>query len=146
MRIINNHWFVLFILLISLITGCKKEPINRKIEGHWILEQFTILQTNETVKCERIYWGITRVATKLFEKQGSHGYTPLEALTEYRDNETILVLKDFKVISNGKDALPEQLHPYGIDNSKETAFQIMESTHKNMILESDYARLEFKKF
>ncbi len=132
------------LLLLPLLCNCAKEPINRDIEGHWKLERFTILDTDETVTCERIFWGITRAGAKLFEKQGPHGYAPLDALIEYRKNETVLVFKE--IFCGGRLATKEELHPYGLNDAEETVFQVEESTHKKMVLVSDYARLELKKF
>ena len=109
-----------------------------------------MLESNETVECDRLYYGINRMVTVVFEKQGSHGYGSYVARTEYRNDNTVLVLRDFQVRTNGYEAgakaTPEQLMPYGIINPEETVFKIIKPSHKHLILESDYARLELKKF
>ena len=142
-------WFVVAVLLF-LVSGCKKEPVNGSIEGHWQLLEFTILESGEVVPCERLFYGITHKVTKVCEKQGTHGYRECSALTEYRDHESVLVLKDFKVFDAeakvAVDATVEQLLPFGIDNPKETVFRVVESSHKNMVLESDYARVVLRRF
>lgn len=141
---------ILIIIFIFTNTGCKKAPINSDVEGFWILENFTILETDETVKCERLYYGITRMLTEIAEKQGTNGYGTYIGCTEYRNNETQLVLKDFKTKvetgDNGKNAPIEMLKHFGINNQQETIFNIISCNGKNMILESDYARLSLKKF
>ena len=144
----QSHWLyaALLLLLLPLLASCEKEPINRNIEGHWRLEQFTIHETKETVTCERIFWGITRVGAKLIEKQGPHGYPSLDALVEYRNDETLFVLKDIRLGDRKTKPTPEQMHPYGLNNASESIFRVLQSTHKEMVLESDYARLEFRKF
>ena len=138
------------LMLLLFAAGCKKEPVNRDIEGHWQLLQFTVLETGEVVPCYRLYFGITHKMTKVMEKQGEHGDLTYSALTEYREHESQLVLKDFKSgvdhIGNVLDTPVEQLLPFGINSQKETIFRVLKSSHKKMVLESDYARLELKKF
>lgn len=138
------------ITLIFTITGCKKAPINNEIEGFWILDNFTILETNEKIKCERIYYAITRMLTEISEKQGPNGYGTYIGCTEYRNNETQLVLKDFKVrigtADNGENAPTDKLKHFGINNQRETIFNIVHCNGKTMTLESNYARLELEKF
>lgn len=131
-------------------SGCKKAPINSDVEGLWVLNRFTVTETGETVECERLYYSITRMVTEVAEKQGSKGYGAYIGRTEYRNNETQLVVKDFKVRQStgdsGQDAPVEQLKHFGIDNQEETVFDIVKCDGKKMTLESDYARLELTKF
>lgn len=130
--------------------GCKKAPINSDVEGFWILERFTVAETNEAVECERLYYSITRMVTEVAEKDGSKGYGAYIGRTEYRNDETQLVVKDFKIRQStgdsGQDAPVENLKHFGINNQQETVFDIVKCDGKEMILESDYARLELKKF
>lgn len=138
------------ITLIFTIIGCQKAPINNDIEGFWILDNFTILGTNENIKCKRIYYAITRMLTEISEKQGPNGYGTYIGCTEYRNNETQLILKDFKVregtADNGENAPIDKLKHFGINNQEETIFNIIHCNGKTMTLESNYARLELKKF
>lgn len=132
------------------ISGCKKAPINSNIEGMWILKQFTILETNKTVTCQHLYYSITRIVTEVAEKEGTNGYGSYISRTEYRENETQLILKDFKVrasTSDNKQNAPiEALRHFGINNQQETIFNIMHCNGKTMMLRSDYAQLELEKF
>lgn len=136
--------------IIGGIGGCQKAPINSNIEGQWRLKQFTIRETDETVKCERLYYSITRMVTEVAEKQGSNEYGIYIGRTEYRNNETQLVVKDFKVrqftSDNGEKAPVEKLRHFGINNQAETIFDVVHCNGKIMTLESDYARLELEKF
>lgn len=138
------------ICILAGLSGCQKAPINSDIEGQWILKQFTLRKTDETVTCERLYYSITRMVTEVAEKQGPNGYGTYIGRTEYRNNETQLVVKDFKVRQStgdsGEDAPVEKLRHFGIDNQVETVFNVVHCNGKTMTLESDYARLELEKF
>ena len=138
------------ICILAGLSGCQKAPINSDIEGLWILKQFTIRETDETVTCERLYYSITRMVTEVAEKQGPNGYGTYIGRTEYRNNETQLVVKDFKVRQStgdsGEDAPVEKLRHFGIDNQVETVFNVVYCNGKTMTLESDYAWLELEKF
>lgn len=138
------------ICILAGLSGCQKAPINSDIEGQWILKQFTLRETDETVTCERLYYSITRMVTEVAEKQGPNGYGTYIGRTEYRNNETQLVVKDFKVRQStgdsGEDAPVEKLRPFGIDNQAETVFDVVHCNGKTMTLQSDYARLELEKF
>lgn len=148
-----RKWIIPIVTIIALIftcTSCSKAPINNEVEGFWILDNFTILETNENVKCERLYYGITRMLTEISEKQGTNGYGTYIGCTEYNNNETQLILKDFKVregtADNGENAPIDKLKHFGINNQEETIFNIIHCDGKTMTLESNYARLELKKF
>lgn len=138
------------ICILAGLSGCQKAPINSDIEGQWILKQFTLRETDETVTCERLYYSITRMVTEVAEKQGPNGYGAYIGRTEYRNNETQLVVKDFKVRQStgdsGEDAPVEKLRHFGIDNQVETVLDVVHCNGKTMTLESDYARLELEKF
>lgn len=134
----------------ATLSGCKKAPLYDEVEQLWQLEEFTILETQETVKCERLFYNISRMITKVDEKQGPHGYLTYVARTEYRDHKTKLVLSDFRTktqtADDKKPVDPEVLKPFGINNAEETVFLIVKVSQKQLILESDYARLTLKKF
>ena len=146
-KILAVFYILCFIIGIS---GCKKAPINSDIEGMWILKQFTIQETNKTVICQRLYYSITRMVTEVAEKKGTNGYGTYIGKTEYRENGTQIILKDFKVRANTSDnkqnAPIEALRNFGINNQQETIFNIKYCNKKNLILESDYAQIELEKF
>ena len=148
-----RKWIISIFTIIFLILtniGCKKAPINNDVEGFWILENFTILETGENIKCERLYYSITRMLTEIAEKQGANGYGTYVGCTEYRNNETQLVLKDFKIKQgtgdSGENAPIDMLRHFGINNQQETIFNIVHCNGKTMTLKSDYAQLELEKF
>lgn len=148
-----KKWMFIIMAIIGMAmgtAGCKKAPINSDVEGLWILERFTVTETDETVECERLYYSITRMVTEVAEKDGAKGYGAYIGRTEYRNNETQLVVKDFKVrrftTDTGQNAPVEMLRHFGINNQQETVFDIVTCDGKKMILKSDYAQLELKKF
>lgn len=138
------------VLLAGLVEGCTKEPLDDDVEGFWQLKTFVVKETGDTVTCHRLYYGITRMVTEVSEKQGTEGYGCYIGRTEYRKDGTQLVLSDFKVRANtsdnGQDAPVEMLRHFGIDSQKETVFDIVHCDGRTMTLESDYARLELRKF
>ena len=101
------------------------------------------------MECNRLYYSITRLVTEVSDK-GGNGFGAYIARTGYEDNENILVFSDFKVrggtADNGEDAPVEKLRNYGINSREETKFRIIDCNGKTMTLESDYARLELRKF
>ena len=64
-------WGIGLLLLVVLMGGCAKQPINSDVEGFWQLERFTTLADGETHEPERIYYGINRYVVEISEKQGS---------------------------------------------------------------------------
>lgn len=155
-RLIN--FITVWTFLISLVS-CEKKPVHDDLEQHWKLEQFTIQETGELIACNRLFFGITRMVTEIAEKQLSdglqdgpalQGYGAYIARTEYREGGKVLVLRDFKVrgaTSDAKvEATVEQLLPFGINNSEKTVFKVLRLSGGKLVLQSDYARLELRKF
>lgn len=150
-NLINSSTSILLTLLFLCLQliSCEKAPIRSDVEGFWRLERYTVLSTDETIECNRLYYSITRLVTEVSDK-GGNGFGAYIARTGYEDNENTLVLSDFKVrggtADNGEDAPVESLRNYGINSREETKFRIIDCDGKTMTLESDYARLELRKF
>lgn len=146
MRQIKHLPIISFLIL---FVSCDKAPIRSDVEGFWRLERYTVLSTDETIERNRLYYSITRLVTEVSDK-GGNGFGAYIARTGYEDNENILVFSDFKVrggtADNGEDAPVEGLRNYGINSREETKFRIIDCDGKTMTLESDYARLELRKF
>lgn len=145
---ISIYIYVLLFLCLQLIS-CEKAPIRSDVEGFWRLERYTLISTDETVECNRLYYSITRLVTEVSDR-GGNGFGAYIARTRYEDNENTLVLSDFKIrwntSDNHEDAPVESLRNYGINSREETKFRIIDCNGKTMTLESDYARLELRKF
>ena len=110
-----------------------------------------MVETCETVECSNLYYSITNVVTQVSEREGSNGYGSYVSRTEYRDNETKLVLRDIMVrvgftADTGENAPVEDLRHYGIDSQEETVFEIAECKRGKMTLRSDYAEIVLEKF
>lgn len=143
--------YILIICVLLIFIGCEKAPIDDKIQGFWMLKEFTTLEDGQLHQCERLYYSIGKYVTEISERQGPNGYGRYISLIEYKNDNTILILRDFKDKNetsgdNGINASIENLLPFGINSQEETAFYILYCNGKDMILESNYARLELEKF
>lgn len=128
--------------------SCKKEPINSDIEGHWQLLEFTTKADNKVHSCERIYYSIQLWVVEVAEKQGPQGLTPFRGRYEYDEANHTIEMTDMSTYATPENSRPAEvweLEPYGLNNVN-TTFKVIESGHKYMTLESDYAVLKFKKF
>lgn len=139
----------LLIYLVFTLFGCAKAPIRSDVEGFWKLERFFVISTGENIICNRLYYSITRMVTEVSDK-GSNGFGSYISRTFYENDNTVLVFKDFKIRNvngdTGEDASLEGLLHFGINSQEETKFDIVNCNGKTMTIQSDYARLELKKF
>lgn len=137
------------VLMLTIVcNGCKKEPINSKIEGHWQLLEFTTKADGQTHPCERIYYSIQLWVVEVAEKQGPKGLTPFRGRYQYDGTTHTIQMTDMSTYATPENSRPAEiweLEPYGLNNVN-TTFKVVESSHKYMTLESDYAILKFKKF
>ena len=142
-------WGIGLLLLVVLMGGCAKQPINSDVEGFWQLKRFTTLADGETHEPERIYYGINRYVVEVSEKQGSQGYGSFIGRFTYGADGQEALMSEFKergnTSDNGQEATVEQLKPFGI-GALETVFRIVKADGKRLVLESDYARLELSRF
>ena len=137
-------------LVCALFCGCDwKDPIDEDIEGFWRLERFETRADGQMHECERMYYSITRMVVEVAEKQGPHGYGAYIARFEYKDGRKKVAMRDFKVRGNTRDthvdATIEQLLPFGM-NATTTEFEVVIADGDNLVLRSDYATLQLKKF
>lgn len=135
-------------ILAMISYSCKKEPINSEIEGHWQLLEFTTKADNKVHPCERIYYGIQLWVVEVAEKQGPQGLTPFRGRYKYDEANHTIEMTDMSTYATPENSRPAEvweLEPYGLNNVN-TTFKVIESGHKYMTLESDYAVLKFKKF
>ena len=135
-------------LLLSLLAGCKKAPMNSNIEGFWQLLEFTTEADGETHPCNRIYYSIQLWVVEVAEKQGPQGLTPFRGRYQYNEINNSITMNDmstYDLPENSRPAEVWELEPYGLNNVN-TTFKVVETNGKYMTLESDYAILKFKKF
>ncbi len=143
--------YITFIACLGLLfSSCEKKPIDENIEGMWKLEQFTT-RADGTVhrECPRIFYSIQLQIVQLAEKQCTHGYGTYIGHFYLNEDHSQATMKDFKYRQstgdNGEDVPVEKLLPYGI-NALETTFDVLKADGKHLILQSDYATLEFTSF
>lgn len=148
MKLNDNLSIWLLIILLPLLSGCEKAPINSYIEGMWKLEEFVTHEDHISHPCERIYYSIQLQVVDIAEKQGKYDYKPSVGRFIYGENGT-LIMKDFHyraMTTDNKQATKlEDLRPYGINNL-ETTFKIIKANGKDLVLRSDYATLTFTSF
>ena len=128
--------------------GCKKEPINRDIEGHWQLIEFETLADGEVHPCERIYYSIQLWVVEVAEKQGPLGLKSFRGRYKYDEVSNTITMTDMSTYTLPENSVPAEvweLEPYGL-NSVNTTFDIIKVDKHSMVLQSDYAILTFKKF
>ncbi|WP_299171723.1 lipocalin-like domain-containing protein [uncultured Bacteroides sp.] len=146
MKKILSIWGIL--LLAILCNSCEKEPINRDIEGHWQLLEFTTKADGEVHPCTRIYYSIQLWVVEVAEKQGPQGLTPFRGRYQYDESNRSIRLSEmstYATLENSRPAEVWELNPYGL-NDVNTTFKVIESDGKQMTLESDYALLKLRKF
>lgn len=131
-----------------LCNSCEKEPINRYIEGHWQLLEFTTKADGEVHPCTRIYYSIQLWVVEVAEKQGPQGLTPFRGRYQYDESSRSIRLSEMSTYATPENSRPAEvweLNPYGLNNVN-TTFKVIESDGKQMTLESDYALLKLRKF
>ena len=135
-------------LLLCLLAGCKKAPMNSNIEGFWQLLEFTTQADGETHPCNRIYYSIQLWVAEVSERGGDLGITPFRGRYRYDEETNTITLKEMSTYAtpeNSRPATREELHPFGLD-STDTTFDVIKADGKWLILKSDYATLILKRF
>ena len=82
------------------------------------------------------------------EKQGPLGLESFRGRYRYDETSNTVSMTEMSTYAtpeNSKPAEVWQLEPYGL-NSTDTEFDVISVDKNSMVLESDYARLTFKKF
>lgn len=138
------------LLACAVCSSCDwKDPIDEDIEGFWQLERFETNSDGEVHDCERLYYGITRMVVEVSEKDGPNGYGSFVARFEYKDGRKKVVMRDFKrraaTSDAHEDATVDELLPFGM-NATTTEFEVVVADGDNLVLRSDYATLQLKRF
>lgn len=135
----------------ALFASCEKKPIDENIEGMWKLEQFTTLDDGIVHRdCQRIFYSIQLQIVQIAEKQCTHKYGTFIGHFYLNEDHSQATMKDFRFRGestgdSGEDVPVERLLPFGI-NSLETTFDVLKADGKHLVLQSDYAKLEFISF
>lgn len=135
-------------LLLCLLAGCKKAPMNSNIEGFWQLLEFTTEADGETHPCNRIYYSIQLWVAEVSERGGDLGAGSFRGRYRYDEETNTVTLKEMSTYATPEYSRPatrEELHPFGLD-STDTTFDVIKADGKWLILKSDYATLTLKRF
>ena len=143
-------YILLFTTLALLVSSCEKKPIDENIEGMWKMTQFTTLADGVVHKeCPRIFFSIQLNVVELAERQCTHKYGTFIGHFYYNEDHSAVTMQDFKFRKStgddGESVPAERLLPYGI-NALKTTFKVLKADGKHLVLQSDYATLEFTNF
>ena len=132
---------LLFLLLLLGISSCDKAPINGKLDGRWQLMTIEY-EDGRVEECYRIYYSIQLHLVEISDKGGKGG--TFIGRFSYKDDE--VTMSDFRRRGQEEElATLAELQTFGISLPL-THFEVEKATGEKLILKSDYARLNFRKF
>ena len=120
--------YTIAVLLVLIVSACGKTPINGDLDGRWQIMKIEYVSGEE----ERAYYSVALHTINLMQVGG----TSQTGNMEYTGDSLFVVMPISTV---------ENLLPFGM-NGTEQRFGVKELTSKHLVLQSDYARLEFRKF
>ena len=123
--------YIIGALLLLMAGACGKMPINGDLDGRWQIMKIEYASGEEEMP-ERAYYSVALHTINLMKVD----VTSQTGNMEYTGDSLFVVMPVSKV----KDLLP-----FGM-NGTEQRFGVKELTSKYLVLQSDYARLEFRKF
>ena len=123
--------YIIGALLLLMAGACGKMPINGDLDGRWQIMKIEYASGEEEMP-ERAYYSVALHTINLMKVD----VTSQTGNMEYTGDSLCVVMPVSKV---------EDLLPFGM-NGTEQRFGIKELTSKYLVLQSDYARLEFRKF
>lgn len=125
------------IIVIVALTACGKAPMNGKLDGRWQLMTIDSHGKDSLVYPEFIYYDI---ALRVIQLKRTHGeeYETGGILGRFNHTDDSLYIR---MIHTSKD----NVRYFGINDTIQH-FAVETLTKKKMILSSDYARLNFRKF
>ena len=119
------------VLLILIVSACGKTPINGDLDGRWQIMKIEYASGEEETP-ERAYYSVALHTINLMQV----GVTSQTGNMEYTGDSLFVEMPVSKI---------EDLLPFGMNDTKQR-FGVKELTSKHLVLQSDYARLEFRKF
>ncbi|WP_309568344.1 lipocalin-like domain-containing protein [Parabacteroides faecis] len=123
--------YIIAVLLILIVSACGKTPINGDLDGRWQIMKIEYASGEEETP-ERAYYSVALHTINLMQV----GVTSQTGNMEYTGDSLFVEMPVSKI---------EDLLPFGM-NGTEQRFGVKELTSKHLVLQSDYARLEFRKF
>lgn len=147
--------FSLIAIFLLLLTGCSIETSNNgKLDGRWQLMELSYLDgSNRTVKTKEqlIFWDIQYKLISIHCMTGKlHESLTEESLCRFTFTGDSLKLFDFyrhyrEADQKIDDPLTTYFQKTGINGIKAN-FAVLHLDSKTMLLQSDYAKLSFRKF
>lgn len=123
--------YIIAVLLILIVSACGKTPINGDLDGRWQIMRIEYASGEEETP-ERAYYSVALHTINLMQV----GVTSQTGNMEYIGDSLFVEMPISKI---------EDLLPFGMNDTKQR-FGVKELTSKHLVLQSDYARLEFRKF
>ena len=123
--------YIIAVLLILIVSACGKTPINGDLDGRWQIMKIEYASGEEETP-ERAYYSVALHTINLMQV----GVTSQTGNMEYTGDSLFVEMPVSKI---------EDLLPFGMNGTKQR-FGVKELTSKHLVLQSDYARLEFRKF
>ena len=123
--------YIIVVLLILIVSACGKTPINGDLDGRWQIMKIEYASGEEETP-ERAYYSVALHTINLMQV----GVTSQTGNMEYTGDSLFVEMPVSKI---------EDLLPFGMNDTKQR-FGVKELTSKHLVLQSDYARLEFRKF
>ena len=123
--------YITAVLLSLIVSSCGKMPINGDLDGRWQIMKIEYASGEEEVP-ERAYYSVALHTINLMKV----GVSNQTGNMEYTGDSLFVVMPISKV---------EDLLPFGM-NGTEQRFGVKELTSNHLVLQSDYARLQFRKF
>ena len=124
-------WYIIAVLLVLIVSACGKTPINGDLDGRWQILKIEYASGEEETP-ERAYYSVALHTINLMQV----GVTSQTGNMEYTGDSLFVEMPISKI---------EDLLPFGMNDTKQR-FGVKELTSKHLVLQSDYARLEFRKF
>ncbi|WP_183670683.1 lipocalin-like domain-containing protein [Parabacteroides faecis] len=123
--------YIIAVLLMLIVSACGKMPINGDLDGRWQIMKIEYVSGEEETP-ERAYYSVALHTINLMQV----GVTSQTGNMEYTGDSLFVEMPVSKI---------EDLLPFGMNDTKQR-FGVKELTSKHLVLQSDYARLEFRKF
>lgn len=123
--------YIIMVLLVLIASACGKMPINGDLDGRWQIMKI-VYASGEEETPERAYYSVALHTINLMKV----GVSNQTGNMEYTGDSLFVVMPISTV---------EKLLPFGM-NATEQRFGVKELTSNHLVLQSNYARLEFRKF
>ena len=123
--------YIIGALLLLMASACGKMPINGDLDGRWQIMKIAYASGEEEAP-ERAYYSVVLHTINLMKVD----VTSQTGNMEYTGDSLFVEMPISKI---------EDLLPFGMNDTKQR-FGVKELTSKHLVLQSDYARLEFRKF